>query len=227
MRKLLFILTLSLFSFNVSAQTKVAYCDVYARGGGLNLKITVSYDNQSYEPFGKMNIGEVLNIMAADGWVLDKEIVIPRHPLFSMFTRHKLHLIMKKEYQEGDNPFAGIMNTHQAQDKSNIIEYKGIKATKVALGDKIILVAINGKAGTWYDAVEICKSLGDDWRLPTISEMQVIKHILEDNAYWTCEELNEKRAKYFAYSHNEAFGANKNYSCYIQPIAVVNSEELK
>ena len=108
MKKLLSILTLSLFLFEVSAQTKVAYCDVYARGGGLNLRVTISFDNQSYDFYETMNIGEVLNIMATDGWVLDRDIVIPRHPFFSLFTRHKLHFIMRKEYQKGENPFAGI-----------------------------------------------------------------------------------------------------------------------
>ena len=53
-------------------------------------------------------MGEILNIMAEDGWVLDNDIVIPRHPLYSFFTRHKLHLIMKKEYNTGENPFAFI-----------------------------------------------------------------------------------------------------------------------
>ena len=53
----------------------------------------------------RSNLGYVLNLLAADGWVLDNDVVIPRHPLYSSVTRHKLHLIMKKEYKEGDNPF--------------------------------------------------------------------------------------------------------------------------
>lgn len=107
MKKVLLILALSFITLNVSAQTKVAYCDVYARGGGKHMKITIMYNDTPYDllPYGECNLGSALNELAADGWVLDKDIVIPRHPQFSIFTRHKLHLIMKKEYQEGENPF--------------------------------------------------------------------------------------------------------------------------
>ncbi|MBO7262273.1 MAG: hypothetical protein J6U95_04995 [Alistipes sp.] len=242
MKKLLSILTLSLFLFEVSAQTKVAYCDVYARGGGLNLTVTISFDNKSYDFYETMNIGEVLNIMATDGWVLDRDIVIPRHPFFSLFTRHKLHFIMKKEYQKGENPFAGIINrfssnttnsgspipAQQEQDDNSIIEYKGVKAIKGAIiNDKIILLATEGKVGTWVEATEHCKSLGSNWRLPTIDEIKKVKRKLQDNAYWTNVEVNENRAKYYAYSYNEAYNSNKTSTFYIQPIAIVDVNELK
>ena len=244
MKKLLFILALLLFSFDVSAQTKIAYCDVYARGGGKHMKITIMYNNTPYEiyPDGKRsNLGNILNVLASDGWVLDKDIVIPRHPFFSVFTRHKLHFIMKKEYQEGENPFTGLINNfisettvgelpipaHQGYDNNSFIEYKGVKAMKGAiLNDKIILLAIEGKVGTWGEAAEYCESLGSEWRLPTIDEIKKIKSKLEDNAYWISEEVNEKRAKYYAYSYNAAYISGKNHLFYIQPIAIVDVNEL-
>ncbi|MBO5972389.1 MAG: hypothetical protein J6Q07_05225 [Alistipes sp.] len=108
MKKLLFILALTLFSFDVSAQTKTAYCDVYMRGSYDVMTVTIMYDSDSHWLDRCYDMGEILNIMAEDGWVLDKDIVIPRHPFFSIFTRHKLHLIMKKEYSTGEDPFAFI-----------------------------------------------------------------------------------------------------------------------
>ena len=207
------------------------------------MKITIMYNNYPYDIYpdsNRSNLGNVLNVLAADGWVLDRDIVIPRHPFFSAFTRHKLHLIMRKEYRVGENPIAGIMNSlsastinvdlpilvDQEEDSSNFIEYKGVKAIKVAFGDKIILLSINRKVGTWNEAVEYCNSLGGEWRLPTVMEMQEIKYKLEDNAYWTGEEVSSKRAKYYAYSYNEAYNSSKNTSFYIQPIAVVDSSDL-
>lgn len=245
MRKLLFVLALSLFSFVASAQTKIAYCDVYARGGGKHMKITVMYNNTPYEIYpdgNRSNLGNILNVLAADGWVLDRDIVIPRQPFFSLFTRHKLHFIMKKEYQDGENPLAGLINNssynttsadlpilaNQEQNNNSIIEYKGVKAKRgVQYNDKVVLLAVDGSAGTWNEAVEYCKSLGDEWRLPTINEMKEIKVKLQDNAYWTSEEVNEKRAKYFAYSFNDAYSSSKNTIFYIQPIAIVDADELK
>ena len=72
------------------------------------MTVTIMYDSNSHRLNRSYSMGEILNIMAEDGWVLDNDIVIPRHPLYSFFTRHKLHLIMKKEYNTGENPFAFI-----------------------------------------------------------------------------------------------------------------------
>ncbi len=227
---------------NLSAQTKIAYCDVYLRGGWNSLTATIMYDSTTFELGGYKgsNIGEVLNYMAADGWVLDREIVIPRHPYFSLFTRHKLHLIMKKEYQPGENPFLLFENSanknsgygNVASSPSNLsvdeVEYNGVKAIKVKTSnDKVILVAVNKANGTWSEAVEYCKSLGDDWRLPSTEEFLLIKNKLTDNAYWTCEEINEKRAMYYGWLYNQSFSANKSSNYCIQPIAIVRAEVLK
>lgn len=106
MRKLLFATLFSLLSFVVVAQKQTVYCDVYARGGGQNLRITIMYDNNT-QYLGRANLAFVLNKLARNGWVLDQNIVIPRHPHGSFpATRHKLHLIMKKEYQQNvESPF--------------------------------------------------------------------------------------------------------------------------
>ena len=89
------------------------------------------------------------------------------------------------------------------------------------------IASINGKNGTWNEAMEYCKSLGDGWRLPSTKEFQLIKNKLTGNAYWTCEETNEKHAKYFYWSYNCSYTKNKNASFCIQPITIVRAEDLK
>lgn len=242
MKRLLLLVAMLMCISNLSAQTKIAYCDVYLRGGWNSLTATIMYDSTTFDlgEYNGSNIGEVLNYMAEDGWVLDREIVIPRHPYFSLFTRHKLHLIMKKEYQPGENPFSlfeksanrkpevGDVATSPSKLSVDEIEYNGVKAIQIiTYKDMVVLAAINGKNGTWNEAMEYCKSLGDGWRLPSTEEFQLIKDKLTDNAYWTCEEINEKRAKYFACVYNYSYPRNKNERFYIQPIAIVRAEDLK
>lgn len=213
MKKLLFILALSLFSLDVSAQTKTAYCDVYARGGGKHMKITIIFNNTPYiYPNGnRSNLGNVLNVLAADGWVLDRDVVIPRHPLYSTFTRHKLHLIMKKEYQEGENPFAYI-NKEFYSNKKYIEEVKSdIKEETIdnTISDELADSAINVDCtiivskcesdGTWYDAIEYCKQLGEGWTLPNREQMEYIidNYDIKFSSCWTNIEINDKKAKAF------------------------------
>lgn len=242
MKRFLLLVAMLMCIGNLSAQTKIAYCDVYLRGGWNSLTATVMYDSTTFDlgEYMGSNIGEVLNYMAADGWVLDREIVIPRHPLYSLFTRHKLHLIMKKEYQPGENPFSlfeysvnNNYNSNRIESTTPVpsvveVEYNGVKAIKVVTyEDMVVLASINGKNGTWNEAMEYCKSLGDGWRLPSTEEFNLIKNKLTDNAYWTCEETNEKFAKCFYWSYNCSYTKNKNASFYIQPIAIVRAEDLK
>ena len=108
MKKLLLLIGLICCFGSASAQTKTAYCDVYMRGGYDCMTVTIMYDSNSHRLNRSYSMGEILNIMAEDDWVLDNDIVIPRHPWFSFFTRHKLHLIMKKEYNKGEDPFAFV-----------------------------------------------------------------------------------------------------------------------
>ena len=101
-----------------TAQTKVAYCDVYARGSWKSMEISVIHKHGIYNITG--NIGTILNTLAEDGWIKDETIVIPRHGIY--VTRHKLHFIMKKEYYEGENPFANFSKealSFNAQSNNN------------------------------------------------------------------------------------------------------------
>lgn len=208
MKKLLFILALTLFSYDVSAQTKTAYCDVYMRGGYDCMSVTIMYDSDSHNLYRLYSMGEILNIMAEDGWVLENDIVIPRHPFFSMFTRHKLHLIMKKEYSTEENPFAFIKdfcsNEKSIEEvKSDIKEETIDNTISDELADSAIhvdctiIVSKCESDGTWYDAMEYCKSLGEEWTLPNREQVEYIidNYNIKFSSCWTNIEINDKKAK--------------------------------
>lgn len=67
------------------------------------------------------NMAQALDILGNDGWVLDQVIEVQRMPLwyFPLFTvtRHKVHLIMKKEFNEGENPFSLLTDNKRSEIK--------------------------------------------------------------------------------------------------------------
>ncbi len=118
MKKLFLAFFLIMCAFGASAQeTKTTYCDVYVRGGAKNQKVTIMYCNKMLN-LNNSNMAEALDILGNDGWELDQVVPVQRMPflyipLFSI-TRHKVHLIMKKEYNEGENPFALFTNNRRS-----------------------------------------------------------------------------------------------------------------
>lgn len=86
-----------------NSQVKTAYIDVYVRGGGQNLMVNLMFNNQNLATISRSNMGDILTILGANGWVLDQAIMGVRpYAFWSAFTRHKTHLIMKKEYVDKD-----------------------------------------------------------------------------------------------------------------------------
>lgn len=118
MKKFFILMVFILCGLCISAQTKVAYLDLYQRGGGKNLITTIMY-NQNPITYGRMNLGEALNFLADKGWVIDQTLVGARRIPLLFVTRHKFHIILKKEYQYGENPFEGLIFEN---DDANIIE---------------------------------------------------------------------------------------------------------
>ena len=231
MKKLLLILALSLFLFDVSAQTKTAYCDVYARGGGKHMRITIMYNNTPYEMYpngNRSNLGNVLNVLASDGWVLDRDIVIPRHPFHSTFTRHKLHLIMKKEYQEGEKPFSLFeplqmlvcdeLSVNASESKDEAVGNTVDTAEVINLSE--FIVSKCSAEGTWYDAIKYCKSLGKGWTLPNSEQVEYIieNSDIKFSSCWTNVDVNAKKAK--AYNRAYSVVSEPKYSDNISIIAV-------
>lgn len=129
MKKIIFaFFALFMFATSATAQNKTAYIDVYARGGGQHLKVTLLYgtDKVSYH---STDLGTVLNDLGQKGWILDESLVIPRHNTWSIATRHKFHIIMKKDFVDGENPFEGLKQTKKTapqKDKAT----KKVKTTK-------------------------------------------------------------------------------------------------
>ena len=139
MKKLITVLAAMAIVGGVSAQSKTAYLDLYQRGGAQHLRTTlIFYQEPIY--LGKKNLGEVLNMLAGLGWEIDKTLHVRRIAYFFPWTRHKFHIILKKEYQEGENPYEGIKGikyndaeTQEAlssrEDDTNINKYECYKRT--------------------------------------------------------------------------------------------------
>lgn len=104
MKKTILLAIAGLMCVGLLAQTKTAYVDVYVRGGGQHMKVSLMFDGQIYKLAERSNMGTVLGVLGANGWTLDQSVsgLRPYAFLFSEWTRHKTHLIMKKEYTAGD-----------------------------------------------------------------------------------------------------------------------------
>ena len=103
MKKLITLLAAMAIFGSISAQSKTAYLDLYQRGGAQHLRTTLIFNKKTIY-LGKKNLGEVLNMLAESGWEVDKILNVRRLGI----TRHKFHVVLKKEYQAGENPFAEV-----------------------------------------------------------------------------------------------------------------------
>lgn len=109
MKKIIILVTCIVYAVCAMAQTKIAYLDLYQRGGARHLRTTLMF-NDTKMWCGKMTIGKALNILAEDGWIVDQTLIgANRVGCAFVFTRHKFHIILKKEYQHGENPFEKLL----------------------------------------------------------------------------------------------------------------------
>lgn len=106
MKRLLTLTAAALFACAATAQTQTAYLDLYQRGGGQHLRTSLTFDGNPVD-LGRRNLGETLNLLAGLGWEVDKTLVVANRALFFP-TRHKFHIILKKEFRTGENPFEGL-----------------------------------------------------------------------------------------------------------------------
>lgn len=105
MKKFIILVACIVCAACATAQTKVAYLDLYQRGGARHLRTTLMF-NDTKMWCGKMTLGKALNMLAEDGWIVDQTLIgANRVGCAFVFTRHKFHIILKKEYQQGENPF--------------------------------------------------------------------------------------------------------------------------
>ncbi len=116
MKKFLLLVVMACFAFAAQAQEKTAYADVYARGGGKNLKITILYNGGTID-MGRSDLGSALSLLGEYGWTVDEGLNVPNANMFFMFTRTKFHVVMKKNYKEGENPYKEIEKFSKKKDK--------------------------------------------------------------------------------------------------------------
>ena len=129
MKNLIALLVAVTISCGICAQTRTAYLDLYQRGGAKHLRTTLTYDNHTVY-IGKNNLGEVLNRLAESGWEIDRVMNIRRIAWFFPFTRHKFHIILKKEYTDGENPFDGLASSGTRDYNSYSQTRKDVEAEK-------------------------------------------------------------------------------------------------
>lgn len=128
MKKLLIMLMAILIATSVSAQTRTAYLDLYQRGGGQHLRTTLIFDGKPIY-IGRRNLGQTLNMLSQLGWEVDHTLIGANRILF-LPTRHKFHIILKKKYHPGEDPFAGypFVKSHNSQTPSKVEETTTIKS---------------------------------------------------------------------------------------------------
>ncbi|MDE6777886.1 MAG: leucine-rich repeat domain-containing protein [Alistipes sp.] len=106
MKKLTTMLAAALLACTATAQTQTAYLDLYQRGGGQHLKTTLTFDGSPVD-LGRRSLGETLNLLAGLGWEVDQTLVGANRVMFFP-TRHKFHIILRKVFRAGENPFEGL-----------------------------------------------------------------------------------------------------------------------
>ncbi len=116
-----------LFAISANAQEKVAYLDLYQRGSWNHPQTTLLYNNRPMS-LGYMNLGSALNMLADQGWVVKETMNVQR---FSFVTRHKLHVILEKRYNEGENPFEGLGRS-KTRTTSSLVVHKVMEVKPVA-----------------------------------------------------------------------------------------------
>lgn len=78
------------------------------------------------------------------------------------------------------------------------------------------------KEMNWYEAINYCKSLGEGWRLPTITEMFYIyenKFITKQKCYWSSTEYDGSVAWFFPFFDGSAYYYSfKSNSYYVRAV---------
>jgi len=83
----------------------------------------------------------------------------------------------------------------------------------------------------WDEAVEKIKELGDGWRLPTITELQLIldsehKDLFKKESYWSLSEYSSGSAWVFYFGDGNTYGIDKNDDYYVRAVRTLTIEPL-
>ena len=76
---------------------------------------------------------------------------------------------------------------------------------------------------SWHEALEKVKELGDGWRLPTLTELQVIwdsehKDLFQKEWYWSSSEYISNFAWVFSFYGGYAYNYDKSYNIYVRAV---------
>jgi hypothetical protein len=72
----------------------------------------------------------------------------------------------------------------------------------------------------WDDAVAYAKSLGDDWRLPTIEECFIMYNhkVITTGNYWSSTEYGTSSAWFFYFNFGTAANGYKSLTYYVRAV---------
>lgn len=76
---------------------------------------------------------------------------------------------------------------------------------------------------TWHEAVEKVKELGDGWRLPTITELQIIwdsehKDLFKKEWHWSSSESSSYNAWKFDFYYGDTGYSVKDFEYYVRAV---------
>lgn len=117
-----------------------------------------------------------------------------------------------------------------------IISYKSHDVIVCGISEEYVaIVKLDDTKCSWNEAIEYCKSLGNEWQLPTKNVLDIIdsfgpkrvKGYSNNFAYWTEEEVDEKRAKFYDPIYDTTYKANKSNNYGVLPCAVIKRSDLK
>lgn len=108
------------------------------------------------------------------------------------------------EFFDGERPIvcsqttANLANNKKENTEINT-EYHNIdkESVKNVNVQKRYIVSKSETYGTWYDAIEYCKTLGEGWILPNKEQIDYIceNYDIKFSNCWTATEVNDKKAK--------------------------------
>ena len=111
------------------------------------------------------------------------------------------------------------------------VEYVPVfKTTEIKTVNRTINIEIHPEKSesklTWNEAQEYCKSLGEGWRLPTISEMFYLYEdkVITDAYYWSSTEYDYGYAWTFDFSNGTAYDGNKDGTACVRAVRDIKSE---
>jgi hypothetical protein len=76
----------------------------------------------------------------------------------------------------------------------------------------------------WFEAVELCKSFGKGWRLPTKDELNMFYEnkeefgVFANRHYWSSTEVDSYLAWYFYFNYGYAYNNNKFATAFVRAV---------